>query len=390
MPFKPAVKHEAKLRLAIAGPSGSGKTYTSLAIATHLAQGKPIALVDTEHGSASKYADIFTFDVMEMEAPFHPDRFVKAIAEAAEAGYAVVILDSLTHAWQGTGGLLDEVDRIARQMRSPNTFAAWKDATPIQNRLVDAIVQAPIHIIATMRSKQEYILITDERGKQTPKKVGMAPQQREGFEYEFDVFGEMDIDNTLVITKTRCPALAGGVYKKPGKDVADILMVWLRGAKAPAPAPKPEEPKPEAPKPAPATPSGPAPEPAPTEDPSGWNALEGDLQRRANEIRQRVLAHAADAKWMFDKADAEKTKKVNAAFGIAWPDTETRRLIRLELLQRDAKETGYTLGEADAILKWINIRKEGDDWLPSATCLEDGKILLAAARANNADAPGQA
>jgi hypothetical protein len=233
MPFKTAVKHESKLRLAIAGPSGSGKTYTSLAIATALAQGKPIALVDTEHGSASKYADLFAFDVLEIEPPFHPDRFGKAIIEAAAAGYAVVILDSLTHAWQGTGGLLDEVDRIARQMRSPNTFAAWKDATPIQNRLVEAIVGAPLHVIATMRSKQDYILTVNEKGNQVPKKVGMAPQQREGFEYEFDVFGEMDIDNTLLITKTRCPALTGGVFKKPGKDVVAILTTWLQGAKAP-------------------------------------------------------------------------------------------------------------------------------------------------------------
>lgn len=247
MPFQKAVKHEAKLRLAIAGPSGSGKTYTSLAIATHLAQGKPIALVDTEHGSASKYADLFQFDVLELEPPFHPDRFVDALRDAAKAGYAVVILDSLTHAWNGTGGLLEIVDNIARQMRNPNSFAAWKDATPIQNRLVEGVIQAPIHIIATMRSKQEYVLSTDDRGKQTPKKVGMAPQQREGFEYEFDVFGEMDNDNTLIVTKTRCPALTGGVFKRPGKDVANILLTWLTGAPAehkPATQPAPTKAEP--------------------------------------------------------------------------------------------------------------------------------------------------
>lgn len=247
MTFSKAVKTQAKLRLAIAGPSGSGKTYTALAISKTLANGGRVAMVDTEHGSASKYADLFDFDVMELEPPFHPDRFVRAVAEAAQAGYAVIILDSLTHAWSGTGGLLDEVDKIARQMRNPNSFAAWKDATPIQNRLVDAIIQAPIHIIATMRSKQEYVLSTDERGKQTPKKVGMTPQQRDGFEYEFDVFGEMDIDNTLLITKTRCPALTGGVYKRPGADVAAILNTWLQGAPAPERKPISAQPEPPAP-----------------------------------------------------------------------------------------------------------------------------------------------
>jgi hypothetical protein len=240
MTFQKAVKHEAKLRLAIAGPSGSGKTYTSLAIATALANGGKIALVDTEHGSASKYADLFEFDVLELTAPFHPRRFVEAITEAGKAGYSVIILDSLTHAWSGPGGLLEIVDGIAARMKSANTFAAWKDATPIQNGLVEGIVAAPLHLIATMRSKQEYILTQDERGKQVPRKVGMAPQQRDGFEYEFDVFIDMDIDNTGIVQKTRCPALTGGVFKKPGADMASILLKWLQGA--PAQQPKPAAP----------------------------------------------------------------------------------------------------------------------------------------------------
>jgi hypothetical protein len=231
MTFQKAVKHEAKLRLAIAGPSGSGKTYTSLAIATALANGGKIALVDTEHGSASKYADIFDFDVLEMQAPFHPKRFVEAITDAGAAGYSVVVLDSLTHAWSGPGGLLELVDGFAARMKSANTFAAWKDATPIQNALVEGIVAAPLHVIATMRSKQEYVLTQDDRGKQTPRKVGMAPQQRDGFEYEFDVFIDMDIDNTGIVQKTRCPELTGKVFKRPGADVAGILQAWLSGEK---------------------------------------------------------------------------------------------------------------------------------------------------------------
>jgi ABC-type dipeptide/oligopeptide/nickel transport system ATPase component len=225
--FKTAVKQEAKLRLAIAGPSGSGKTYTALAIASNL--GKKVALVDTEHGSASKYADIFQFDVMEMEPPFNPDRFCKAIIEAQAGGYDVIVLDSLSHAWNGTGGLLELVDQFALKYKG-NTYAGWKEGTPVYNKLIDTIVQSNIHVIATMRSKQDYVLEVGSDGKQHPKKVGMAPIQRDGFEYEFDVFLEMDIDNIGRIIKTRCPALTGKAFKLPGADVAGILTDWLKGA----------------------------------------------------------------------------------------------------------------------------------------------------------------
>jgi len=229
--FKQAIKQEAKLRLAIAGPAGSGKTYTGLLIAQSLANGGKVALVDTEHGSASKYADLFQFDVMEMEPPFHPDRFVDAIHEAQQAGYSVIILDSLSHEWSGSGGILEVIDKIAARSNSKNTFAAWKEGTPLQNKMVDTIIGCDVHVIATMRTKQDYVIEADDRGKMTPKKIGLAPVQRDGFEYEFDVVMNLDIDNQGVITKTRCPALAGGVFKKPGKDVADILITWLTGAK---------------------------------------------------------------------------------------------------------------------------------------------------------------
>lgn len=232
--FKKAVKQEAKLRLAIAGPSGSGKTYTALAIAQ--AFGGSVAVVDTERGSASKYADLFDFDVLEMEAPFHPDRFVSAIREAASAGYTTIVLDSLSHAWSGQGGLLELVDDAQKRMKTSNSFAAWKDVTPIQNRFIEGIVGARIHVIATMRSKQEYVQEKDEHtGKTKIIKVGMAPVQRDGFEYEFDVFLDMDVNNNAIVSKTRCPALTGKVFTKPGADVANILMDWLHGAPAPAP-----------------------------------------------------------------------------------------------------------------------------------------------------------
>jgi hypothetical protein len=225
--FKKATKNEAKLRLAIAGPSGSGKTYTALSIASGL--GGPIAFVDTEHGSASKYADIFSFDVLELHAPYHPDKYIEAIAGAAQAGYKVVILDSISHAWNGTGGLLELVEQAAKRMKTPNSYTAWGDVTPIQNRFIESIVSASIHVIATMRSKQAYVQNKDNNGRTVISKQGMEPIQRDSMEYEFDIFLEMNMDNDGLVGKTRCPEMTGKVYAKPGKQVAAILSEWLSG-----------------------------------------------------------------------------------------------------------------------------------------------------------------
>ena len=173
--FAPAVKTESKLRLAFTGPAGAGKTYSALSVATSLVPGGRVALLDTEHGSAAKYADIFTFDTATLESPFHPDRYAEAITAAAKAGYDVLILDSMSHAWTGEGGMLDVVNEIARARYKGNTFQAWKDGGVIQNRLVEAVLAAPIHIIATMRSKTEYSVGTDDRGKMKPEKIGTSP-----------------------------------------------------------------------------------------------------------------------------------------------------------------------------------------------------------------------
>jgi energy-coupling factor transporter ATP-binding protein EcfA2 len=233
--FRKAVKHESKLRMSIAGPSGSGKTYTALTLAHALKGDKGVALIDTERGSASKYADVFPeFDVVELDT-FSPTLFVEMIKEAESAGcYSVLVIDSLSHAWNGTGGLLEIVDAIAKRKYQNNTYVAWKDATPLQNALIDAITRSSLHIIVTMRSKQEYALEKDERtNKTTPKKIGMAPIQRDGMEYEFDIAADMDIDNTMIIQKSRCSQLAGQVIAKPNEQVADVLKAWLEGEPVP-------------------------------------------------------------------------------------------------------------------------------------------------------------
>ncbi len=139
-----------------------------------------------------------------------------------------------SHFWVGKDGELDKVDRAARRMQTPNSFAAWKQVTPIHNALIDKIISAPLHILVSMRSKTEWILDRDDRtGKTVPRKVGLAPVMRDGIEYEFDVCGEMDQENTLQVTKSRCPKLSGGVFPKPGRELADVLKEWLGSDAAP-------------------------------------------------------------------------------------------------------------------------------------------------------------
>lgn len=224
MGFKKATKAQAKGRIALCGPSGAGKTYTALELATGL--GEKVAVIDTERGSASKYADEFDFDVMELET-FHPQNYIDGIKEAEAGGYDVLIIDSLSHAWMGKGGVLELHDKAKTKSRSGNSYMAWRDVTPIHNDLVEAILQSKMHVIVTMRSKVEYVQEKDDKGKTVPKKVGMAPIQRDGMEYEFDIVGDLDVDNNLIITKTRCRHLTGAVINKPGAETAQIIKDWL-------------------------------------------------------------------------------------------------------------------------------------------------------------------
>lgn len=228
--FKPATKAQAKLRLALIGPAGAGKTYTALAIASTL--GKRVAVLDTERGSASKYADLFTFDTVTPET-FAPHVYQDVIKAAEAAGYDVLIIDSLSHAWSGKGGALEMVDDASKRQRSGNTFSAWRDVTPAHNGMVDSIVSARLHIIATMRSKMEYVQEKDANGKTVVRKVGLQPVQRDGLEYEFDVVADLTTDNDMIIGKTRCSALKDRIFHQAGADVAAILNEWLSSGVSP-------------------------------------------------------------------------------------------------------------------------------------------------------------
>lgn len=248
--FKKAKREKSYVRIGLMGPPGSGKTYTGLKL-LHYMGCKQIGVIDSERGSAKLYAGeqlsdgvVFDFDVAELEV-FSVENYLEAIAGAKKAGFDGLVIDSLTHAWAGVGGLLEFVDKKSRASNSGNSYTAWRDATPKHNQLIDAILSYPGHVVGTLRTKMEYVLEEDSKGKKVPRKVGMAPIQREGLEYEFTIVGDFVEPERLAITKTRCSALAGGVFDKPGREIAEALMAWLNSAEGdldkPAATPRDED-----------------------------------------------------------------------------------------------------------------------------------------------------
>jgi AAA domain len=226
-PFTKAVKYAAKGRVALVGPAGSGNSYTSLLLARALAgpHGK-IAAIDTEHGSLSKYADLFDFEVIELDS-FSPKTFIDSLHAAEDAGYNVFLTDSLSHFWVGRDGALEFVDMA--QERNKDQQGGWKEFRPHERLMVDEMISSPCHIICTMRTKTDYQnQMVDGRSKRV--KVGLAPVQRDGLEYEFDLVGYMDEENNFIVDKTRCSEYSQKAYAKPGPKVFEPFVNWLKGS----------------------------------------------------------------------------------------------------------------------------------------------------------------
>lgn len=221
--FTPATKKAAKGRIAIDGPSGSGKTYTALTIAGVL--GGRIAVIDTEHGSASKYADLFTFDTLHLHR-YSPQILIDALTASGSAGYEVVVVDSLSHFWMGTDGMLEQVDKAAKRAGG-HGMSGWKEMRPVERQMVEALLAYPGHVICTLRVKTDWVEGENSRGKRQMMKVGTKAEQREGLEYEFDLVASMDLNNELTVGKSRCPALSGEIVDRPGAAFAETFKKWL-------------------------------------------------------------------------------------------------------------------------------------------------------------------
>lgn len=224
MEFTKAKRKKAKLRLALTGPSGSGKTWGALQIAKGL--GGKIACIDTEKGSASLYEHITDFDVLELSAPYTPEAYIKAIHAAEKAGYDILIIDSVTHEWSGSGGVLELLDETAKAKYRGNTWSAWNELTPRHRLFIDAILQSDMHIIATGRSKTETAQ-SEVNGKKGVVKLGMKTEQRDGFEYEFTVVLDIIHDGHYAVASKDRTGLFGGDAKPLSEETGKTLSAWL-------------------------------------------------------------------------------------------------------------------------------------------------------------------
>lgn len=268
-----AEKRQVKLKLGIQGPSGSGKTEGALALATNLWPKAKILLVDTENESASLYADRYEFDTIPLDPPFESCRYEACIDYAVENKYDVLILDSVTHQWDGEGGILRRKDELDRRPNS-TSFTNWSLFTPEHTHFIETIKQAPVHIIATMRSKQEYALQQNDKGKAKPVKLGMSPIQRDGFDYEFTVVFDVQMDHRALAIKNRTGLFGDKVVDLADPKTAEKIRGWLDSGKPvdapPAPAAVPPTPPRPQPQPVPARQA-----PAAAQKVDGWS-LDGE------------------------------------------------------------------------------------------------------------------
>lgn len=220
--FKKAERKQAKLRLALAGPSGSGKTYSALLIAKGI--GGKIAVLDTETGSASLYSDLADYDVVDLAAPFTPERYIEVITAAEKAGYDTLIIDSYSHEWTGSGGCLEANEQLAHSKFKGNTWAAWNETTPRHRKLTNKILGSAMHIICTMRSKTETV---QGEGKKIIK-LGMKSEQRDGTDYEFTVVLDVGHDSHEASASKDRTRLFGG-YEVITEQTGEKLIAWLNG-----------------------------------------------------------------------------------------------------------------------------------------------------------------
>jgi hypothetical protein len=229
-----AEKKRVKLKMAVQGPSGSGKTWGALALAKNLWPDARVCLIDTENESASLYADKFAFDTIPLGPPFTTARYVECIDAIVKGGYDVLIIDSITPQWDGEGGILRRKEALERANPNANGYALWSRFTPEHEAFKQIILQSPVHVICTMRSKQEYALQPDEKGKLKPVKLGLAPIQRDQLDYEFTLVFDVNLSHNAAVSKDRT-----GLFDEQGVNLADpktadAIRGWLEsGVEAP-------------------------------------------------------------------------------------------------------------------------------------------------------------
>jgi hypothetical protein len=233
--IRKARRSATKLRLLLTSPSGGGKTYGALLLAKGL--GGKTVVIDTEEGSSDLYDTLHDFDVIDLRPPFSPERYIEAITAAEEAGYEVIIVDSVTHCWSGSGGCLEILEDVAKASFKGNTWSAWSAITPRWRAFVDKLLRSPAHVICTGRSKTETAQV-DDHGKKKVAKLGMKLEARDGLEFEFTCVLDLIHDgHYATVSKDRTGLFAGDpkpITVETGKRIAE----WLAGGQA---LPSPDE-----------------------------------------------------------------------------------------------------------------------------------------------------
>lgn len=225
MALRKAKRSEAKLKIGMSGPSGSGKTYSALLFAKgFMGDLSSVAVLDTENGSADLYADIGDYSIESFSPPYHPQRYAKAISYFYEQGIKLMVIDSASHEWDGSGGCLEIHSNMAG-----NSFQNWAKVTPMHREFVDAVLQTPMHIIVTTRRKQDYVLEENSKGKMQPRKVGLKEVQRDGFEYELTLQFDIDINHYATASKDRTNLFSDGVPFKISEETGIMVREWNGG-----------------------------------------------------------------------------------------------------------------------------------------------------------------
>jgi len=193
-----AERKQAKIRLGLQGPSGSGKSYSALQIAFGLCNSwDKIVVIDSESNSAHLYSDLGNYRVVSIAKPFSPEKYVQALELCESQGFEVIIIDSISHEWEGQGGILDIHSNMVG-----NSFTNWSKVTPRHNSFIQSLLASPAHVIATVRTKTDYVL-SEKNGKTVPEKVGLKGITKEGLDYEFTLVLDIDIKHMAISSKDR-------------------------------------------------------------------------------------------------------------------------------------------------------------------------------------------
>jgi hypothetical protein len=231
MELRKAQKSRSKLRIGVSGVSGSGKTYSALLLASGLTDWDKVCIIDTENGSADLYDSLGEYNVITLQAPFSPERYIQAIETAEKAGMEVIIIDSISHEWDGKGGCLEIVESLGGK------FQDWGKVTPRHQRFIQKILQSPCHIIATVRRKQDYAMVQDQSGRVKVEKKGLKEVTREGFEYELTLSFDIAQNHLATTSKDRTSLFMDKPEFTITQETGEILKKWAETGIEPISAP---------------------------------------------------------------------------------------------------------------------------------------------------------